>query len=76
MAKKKDKKLSTCWIRVDKALPSEEEDVLCFGNSQVFIGYYDPHMGWHSNATWHNLRSDFEPITHWTLLPEAPNETI
>ncbi len=63
------------WISVEKRLPEEEQEVLCWGRDMFYIGIYTKkndfldlyQYGIHSTEL-HRLKD----VTHWQPLPSAP----
>lgn len=58
------------WIPVTERLPEDWEDVLIVSSWGISLGCYDA-----CERYWvDHVNSEYDPVTHWMPLPEAPKE--
>jgi hypothetical protein len=61
------------WISVEDRLPEDGKDVLIF--VRTMPGWLHMDVDWRDGNSWHdNTETDWNKITHWMPLPEAPKE--
>jgi hypothetical protein len=62
-----------CWIPVEERLPENGKNVLIF--VRTMPGWWHIEVDWRDGNSWYNnAETDWNKITHWMPLPEAPEE--
>ena len=71
------------WIKCSDRLPEKHIDVLCFDGSQCVVtsftgDYARPRLKqkpiWNDPTGYYSPEGEIDSYTHWTPLPESPNE--
>ena len=55
------------WISVSERLPENDDYVLAYDNSDMFVAWFSGKTGWHSSD---NRFDKYIPIIAWKPLPE------